>query len=165
MEIITATKKDIPLIQELAKKSWDAAYAHLLSRGQIDYMLSEMYSEKEIATHLDHPDWQYWLVKDNDGNYGGLVGYQWDYEPATTKLHRIYMLPETKGKGLGKYALGTLKRRVKDRNNTRIILNVNKYNTAKAFYESQGFSVYDEGVFDIGNGYVMDDYLMEWRME
>ena len=36
-----------------------------------------------------------------------------------------------------------------------------KYNSAKQFYESQGFSVYDEGVFDIGNGYVMDDYLME----
>ncbi len=40
-------------------------------------------------------------------------------------------------------------------------LNVNKHNSAKKFYESQGYKVYDEGVFDIENGYVMDDYLME----
>jgi len=43
-----------------------------------------------------------------------------------------------------------------------LTLTVNKSNKAKNFYESQGFKVYDEAIFDIGNGYVMDDYLMEF---
>lgn len=72
------------------------------------------------------------------------------------------MVPESKGKGLGKFALNYLKNHVSENDNERIILNVNKYNNAKDFYESQGFKVYEEGVFDIGNGYVMDDYLMEF---
>lgn len=80
----------------------------------------------------------------------------------TTKLHRIYLIPESKGKGFGKGALQFLNERVFESGNNRIILNVNKYNAARNFYESQGYRVYDEGVFDIGNGFVMDDYLMEF---
>ena len=45
----------------------------------------------------------------------------------------------------------------------RIILAVNKGKSILSFYLSQGFKVYEEGVFDIGNGFVMDDYLMEWN--
>jgi len=161
METIAATKNDISLIQTLARQSWDVAYAEILSREQIDYMLNEMYSEKEISMQMDNPKWQYCLVKDDDGLVGGFVGFEHDYQPKTTKLHRIYMVPAAKGKGLGKYALNYLKEIVRQNENNRIILNVNKHNNAKAFYESQGFSVYDAGVFDIGNGYVMDDFLME----
>ena len=71
------------------------------------------------------------------------------------------MLEEFKGKGLGKKALQFLKLQVQQNGDTRIILNVNKSNPAIEIYESQGFKIYEEGVFDIGNGFVMDDYLME----
>ena len=46
----------------------------------------------------------------------------------------------------------------------RIILNVNKANNAKNVYESQGFTVRKELVLDIGGGYVMDDYIMEYLL-
>lgn len=162
MKVLEATPKDIPLIQDLAKRSWEMAYSKILSPGQISYMMAEMYSEKEISSQMENPDWRYFLIKDDEGNFGGFIGYQFNYEPKTTKLHRIYMVPESKGKGLGKFALNYLKNHVSENGNERIILNVNKYNNAKDFYESQGFKVYEEGVFDIGNGYVMDDYLMEF---
>lgn len=162
MKVLEATPKDIPLIQDLAKRSWEMAYSKILSPGQISYMMAEMYSEKEISSQMENPDWRYFLIKDDEGNFGGFIGYQFNYEPQTTKLHRIYMVPESKGKGLGKFALNYLKNHVSENDNERIILNVNKYNNAKDFYESQGFKVYEEGVFDIGNGYVMDDYLMEF---
>jgi ribosomal protein S18 acetylase RimI-like enzyme len=63
---------------------------------------------------------------------------------------------------LGKAALQFLNDKVSENDNERIILNVNKHNAARNFYESQGYRVYDEGVFDIGNGFVMDDYMMEF---
>ncbi|NIF07190.1 GNAT family N-acetyltransferase [Chryseobacterium sp. Tr-659] len=163
MKLTQATEKDIPLIQDLARRSWENAYAEILSVDQMDYMLSEMYSETEIKSHLLNPDYHYYLIQDETtGLYDGFIGYQHNYENLTTKLHRIYLVPESKGKGFGKEALLFLNEKVSENGNDRIILNVNKYNSARNFYESQGYRVYGEGVFDIGNGFVMDDYMMEF---
>lgn len=163
MKFIKATENDIPLIQDLAKRSWENAYAEILSSEQMEYMLSTMYSAEEIRNHLQQPNYQYYLIKDEtNDSFEGFIGYENGYEERTTKLHRIYLVPESKGKGFGKGALEFLNEKVKEIGDERIILNVNKHNSAKKFYESQGYSVYNEGVFDIGNNFVMDDYLMEF---
>lgn len=163
MKFIQATEKDIPLIQNLARRSWEKAYADILSPEQMEYMLSDMYSDAEIKKHLLNPNYHYYLIHDeNNDSYDGFIGYEHHYEENTTKLHRIYLVPESKGKGLGKEALLFLNQKVAENGNGRIILNVNKHNAARSFYESQGYRIYDEGVFDIGNGFVMDDYLMEY---
>lgn len=156
-----ATETDIQLIRKLAEKSWNAAYSKILSKEQIEYMLTEMYSEKEISSHLQNTNYQYHLIF-NDEIPVGFMGFEFHYEKDTTKLHRIYLLPESKGKGIGKTAMNFLKETVVTSSDNRIILNVNKDNTAKKMYESQGFHVYREAVFDIGNGFVMDDFLMEF---
>ncbi len=159
--IIKAEEKDISIIQDLAEKSWNFAYADILKSEQIDYMLDLMYSTDAIRIHLQNPNFHYYLIKEND-EFLGFIGFEFHQELGTTKLHRIYFLKEAQGKGLGKKALNFIKEEVKKIGDKRIILAVNKNNQAKSFYESQGFKVYDEGVFDIGNGYVMDDYLMEF---
>lgn len=162
MKLIKATEKDIPLIQDLAKRSWENAYTEILTTEQMEFMLNTMYSEAEISEHLKNLNYHYYLVFDEILNvFDGFLGYENHYEKQTTKLHRIYLVPESKGKGLGKKTLEFLNEKVKESGNNRIILNVNKYNSAQKFYESQGYKVYDEGIFDIGNGFVMDDYLME----
>ena len=158
--LVKATEKDIPLIRNLAEKSWKSAYSRILTQEQIAYMLSQMYSAMEISAHLQNPDYHYYLIF-NDNKAVGFIGYQNHYEPKTTKLHRIYLIEEAKGKGCGKTALNFLKKQTSEKGDSRIILNVNKENSAKSVYESQGFNIYEEGVFDIGNGFVMDDYLME----
>jgi N-acetylglutamate synthase-like GNAT family acetyltransferase len=43
---------------------------------------------------------------------------------------------------------------------TSIYLNVNKHNSAVEFYLKKGFIKDREMILDIGNGYVMDDYVM-----
>lgn len=156
-----ATKVDIPQIQELAKKSWNSAYQNIISQDQIDYMLQQMYSEEEISSHLENPNYQYYLILKNEVE-AGFIGFEFHYENSTTKLHRIYLLEDFKGQGLGKVAINFLKEKTSETSDKRIILNVNKNNNAKQIYESQGFTTYKEGVFDIGNGYVMDDFLMEF---
>ncbi len=165
MRFIKATEKEIPLIQELAKDSWENAYQDILSAGQITYMLDTMYSYEEILGHLQNPCYHYYLIQDqSDDRFMGFIGYENRYEGAedTTKLHRIYLVPGYKGKGAGKEALEFLHGEVQKTGSGRIILNVNKHNPAIKFYESQGYRVYGEGIFDIGNGYFMDDYMMEF---
>lgn len=162
VEFTKAAEKDIPLLQQLAEKSWNSAYANILSQDQIDYMLQEMYSHEEISNQLKNPNYHYYLIL-NDNHAAGFIGFEFHYEQDTTKLHRIYLLEEFKGKGLGKKAMNFLKEKVSETSDNRIILNVNKDNSAQKIYESQDFKVFAEDVFDIGNGYVMDDYLMEFR--
>jgi len=155
-----ATTQDIDLIRDLAVKSWKKAYLTIISLEQVEYMLEKMYSSEEISSHLRNPNYHYFIIE-NDSISAGFIGFENHYEDKTTKLHRIYLLSEFKGKGLGKATLQFLKEQVAEKGDEKIILNVNKNNPAKEVYESQGFSVYGDGVFDIGNGYVMDDYLMK----
>jgi GNAT superfamily N-acetyltransferase len=121
-----------------------------------------MYSEEELRGHLKNPNYHYFLIFDSVAKPVGIMGFEHHSEPGSTKLHRIYLLKESKGKGLGKMALDVVKKMVRDVGDARIILNVNRNNPAIKFYRSQGFQVYAEGVFDIGNGFVMDDFLMEF---
>lgn len=161
MAISKATEADIPTIQNLAKESWNSAYANILEQEQIDYMLDLMYSESTLKTHFENPNYQYYLIQE-DEVFLGFIGFEFHNELETTKLHRIYFLKEAQGKGLGKKALEFVKTETQKSGDKRLTLTVNKNNNAKNFYESQGFKVYDEAIFDIGNGYVMDDYLMEF---
>lgn len=159
-----AKKSDIATIQYLAEKSWNFAYANIITKEQIAYMLDLMYSEKTLNQHFENPNYQYYLIQENDEALG-FVGFEFHQEPQTTKLHRIYFLKEAQGKGFGKKAIEFVINEAKEVDDERVILTVNKNNTAQKFYESLGFRVYDEAIFDIGNGYVMDDYLMEFLIK
>ena len=160
--ITKATIKDISLIQDLAQKSWRSHYPGIISHEQIDFMLDLMYSEEEITRQFNNPNYHYYLLGDTE-NFYGIMGFENHYEENTTKLHRIYITEDGKGKGLGKEAIQFLKNQILEVGDQRIILAVNKQNPSYHFYLSQGLKVYEEAVFDIGKGFVMDDYLMEWN--
>ncbi len=161
MYIRQAGLMDTSIIQKLAEQSWKTAYAHILSEEQIAYMLDLMYSAAALGQQMTHPSHRFFIFYGENGEPAGFTGMEFHYETATTKLHKIYFLEEAHGKGYGKAAILHLEEQAISQGDHRIILNVNKYNRAKNFYLSQGFRVYDDGIFDIGHGYVMDDFLME----
>ncbi len=78
-----------------------------------------------------------------------------------TKIHKIYILPNNQGKGIGKLAIDFIANLAKDNQSEKLRLNVNKFNKAIDFYKKIGFSIADEVVIEIGNAWVMDDYVME----
>lgn len=164
MKFIKATGKDIPKIKELARISWKNAYKGIISEEQIEYMLGTMYSTEEISSQINNnKNYHYFLISD-DENLVGFIGFEHHYEAKTTKLHRIYLVPKAKGKGYGKAGIAFLKEKVEESGDQRIVLNVNKANNAQNMYLSQGFKVYKEIVLDIGNDFVMDDYVMEFLL-
>lgn len=160
MEIITATKEQLPVIQELACKIWPDTYGQILSPEQLDYMLQNFYNITSLEKQFDSG--QVFLLAKEEGNFLGFAAYQINCKTeGKTKLHKIYVLPETQGKGIGKLLLQEVENRALLHGNTHLFLNVNKYNKAIDFYKSQGFVVVLDEVIDIGHGYVMDDYVME----
>ena len=103
----------------------------------------------------------FYLAQDDNDNYVGFVSYEINSEPNKTKIHKIYVLPETQGTGLGRQFFELVKDKAIEKNQKAIFLNVNKYNNAIHFYNKLGFIKVKDEVIDIGNGYVMDDYVME----
>ena len=78
------------------------------------------------------------------------------------KLHKLYLLSEHHGHGHGSEAIRHVEQRARASGCAYLILAVNKRNEkAIHAYRANGFSVRREVVTDIGNGYVMDDCVME----
>lgn len=153
-----ATADDIPLLRDLAERIWRVSYAEMISREQIDFMLGWMYGPQQIAKELG--DGVAWEIAIAEGQPIGFfaVGFE---EPSRAKLHKLYLLPERQGAGFGQALLERAHEVAAARGACEIWLQVNKGNTrAIRAYERAGYMVERSAVFDIGHGFVMDDFVM-----
>lgn len=159
MHIFQADPSQLHLVKELAYAIWPSAYGSILSQEQLSYMLDSFYNLDSLTEQQEQG--QVFLLAEEDGIYYGFAAYETNcQEQGKTKLHKIYVLPNTQGKGVGKQLLSQVVDRALANQNHTLFLNVNKYNTAKEFYEYLGFQVIADEVIDIGQGYIMDDYVM-----
>lgn len=164
MNIIKATKNQLIEIHKLSHKIWPIAYKDVISKSQIEYMLDMMYSVASLENQFDN-DNVFLLVEENN-NFVGYASYEINIDNTSkTKLHKLYVLPETQGKGYGKSLINAIKEEAIKNNNSSIFLNVNKKNIAKDFYLNYGFIIAEETVLNIGNDFVMDDYIMEFKLK
>lgn len=160
MNIRKATLDDIARIREIAELTWPATYAEIISPEQIRYMLDWMYSEEKLNDAILHEN-QDFLVLEMSSETVGFAGIEHNYEKKPiTRIHKLYVLPSTQGTGAGKALLNKIIEEGKANGSSLLHLNVNKANKAVSFYEHQGFTVFEEEILDIGNGYVMDDFIM-----
>ena len=155
-----ATPADIPLIRALALEVWPVTFADILTPAQIDYMLDMMYSETSLREQMDVKGHQF-LIAEHDGEPAGYCGYQIDYTPRVTKVHKIYVLPRTQGSGLGRALLDKVAEIAVAARQIKLRLDVNYQNPAIGFYERMGFNKVDEITTEIGEGYLMEDYVFE----
>ena len=159
-QIIRATEADLPAISELAGVVWRACYPGIITHAQIDYMLARMYSLDVLRDEIRSQGIRYDRLL-MDGKLAGFASCGPTSEPAVMKLHKLYLLPELHGRGLGSRLLQHVEREVRAGAGRRLILSVNKRNTkAITAYQRNGFVIADSVVTDIGNGFVMDDYIM-----
>ncbi len=160
-KIQSATEKDIPLIRDLTFKVWPQTYAPILSRQQIDYMLEMMYSEYSLQQQMLEGS-QFIIVYDEKEPVG-FAAYQ-ETIAGTWKLHKIYVLGNQQGKGTGRFVIDHISNEIGRKGATALQLQVNRNNKARQFYEKIGFTVIDQVDFDIGNGYFMNDFIMEKKL-
>lgn len=159
--IQNATAIDIPLIRELTFNVWPQTYAAILSSQQIEFMLELMYSEISLQKQME--DGSQFVIVYDDKDPVGFASFQ-EIELHIFKLHKIYILPSQQGKGTGKFLLDHIIAEIKSKNAKVLQLQVNRFNKAKNFYEKLGFVVLYEADSDIGNGYFMNDYVMEKKL-
>lgn len=161
MNFIKINTSQLQIVQDLAYAIWPSAYREILSKEQLEYMLTKFYSVEALEYQMIEKKHVFYIAVNDFDKPQGFVAFELNAEPKKTKIHKIYVLPETQGTGLGKKLVSLVKEKALENNQKAIFLNVNKYNEAKFFYEKLGFTITKEEVIDIGNNYVMDDFVME----
>lgn len=162
MDQITITRlneSDIGMLIPLAYRIWHAHYPGIVTPEQIEYMLERGYNRQVILDEMINQSVIWLTIK--TGNV--MIGFAslGPYAPHTMKLHKLYLLPECHGAGIGARALAEVEQIARDNAATTLLLNVNRHNTkAIRAYKRAGWQVAEEIVVDIGNGFVMDDYVM-----
>lgn len=151
--------ENIALIRPLADKIWQKTYSFILSQEQIAYMLPMMYSNERILDEIEKGYiWE--LLMQGDV----LIGYL-EYKMMRDNrvfLSKIYVDPDQHQKGIGYSMLQHVLSYAKKMKADAVYLTVNKHNQrAIDFYERNGMKCIESKTFDIGNGYVMDDYIYQ----
>jgi GNAT superfamily N-acetyltransferase len=151
-----ANAADVPLLRDLAQRIWRVYYPPIIGSEQVEYMLGRMYSAETIERELS--EGVVWEVAMLDAD---AVGFLSIAPGAPAKLNKLYLLPELHGRGLGAVMIERACAVARDFGADELFLQVNKRNDrALRAYDRAGFRRVKEAVFDIGGGFVMDDYVL-----
>ena len=156
---------DLAVIRMIADQIWPETFQSILSPEQIVYMMQMMYAPKVMAAEF--AEGRVFEILYLDSEPAGYVSYEsYPGAESTVKLHKLYLLKQFHGRGWGSYLL----KHVIDETNKRqcryLRLNVNKNNHAaiKAYLRN-GFVTVESVKIDIGNGFVMDDFVMQVEVD
>lgn len=155
-----AKKSDFTVIREIAFQTWPATYGEILSTEQLRFMLNKFYSLENLQLNVEQNQ-LFFIISENEIPLGFLgIEHHFDKKPIT-KIHKIYILPNNQGKGIGKLAIDFVIKSALENQNNKIILNVNRFNRAVQFYQKMDFKIIQEIDIEIGDGYLMEDFVME----
>jgi GNAT superfamily N-acetyltransferase len=163
--IRAANSGDLQMIQHMAHEIWPHAYGKILSAAQLQYMLDKMYSLSSLQHQLVDLQHDFIIVSDDDVPAGFASFSAEKNDNFIFHLHKIYVSHERQGSGAGKMLLEYIIARIKELGATSLELNVNRHNNARYFYEKQGFLIKEEVDTDIGEGFFMNDFIMQLKLK
>lgn len=148
--------ESITLLESLSHTIWNEHYPGIISQEQIDYMLQKYHSFESISQQIND-GYKYFLVQ-SENEIIGYCCYKLE-EDETIFLNKLYIKKSEQRKGIGNSILNTMLDEIK--NYKYIRLQVNRKNTkAINFYLKNRFEIEKIEDFDIGDGYMMEDYVM-----
>lgn len=160
MEIRRLQKNELHIVRDLAHRIWPSTYSHIISQEQITYMLNWMYSLETLQNNNEN-NHAFFAVFDATEPLGFTDLELNSPEVNWMKLQKIYVLPEKQKLGVGLALMDCAFLFAQENNIKHITLQVNRNNKAVSFYKKLGFFVSDEQDFNIGNGYFMNDFVMQ----
>lgn len=152
---------DIRTIERLAKDIWTRHYLPIIGREQVDYMLMKYQSFDAIKQSIREGYVYYLAYKEDEP-----CGYSAVKHDNGIFLSKFYVKEEYRGMGIGKAMINEIKVYAESRQSGRIWLTCNKHNSnTLSVYKKLGFEIIDSIVTDIGNGFVMDDFVLEKQLK
>ncbi len=165
MEIRKAHPTDLPIIASLARLTWRHCYPSIVDRGQIEYMLAQRYSPEAMLASVASGQLTYELLT-VDGEPTAFAAHSPTPLPSEHKLQQLYVRPEWQDRGLGRQLIHHVSAIARAAAKPTLVLTVNRRNLqAIESYLRSGFVIRESADFDIGNGFVMEDYVMTRRLD
>lgn len=157
------TEEELSLVAELAEKIWHECFIGIISEEQIDYMVEKFQSYNSMKEQIANQDYHYLAVRD-DGDICGYIAVKPEKDERFF-LSKLYLRKDKRGKGIASKMLERVFEEAKNAGKSKVYLTVNKHNDhAVKVYEKTGFQTVECVVTDIGNGFVMDDFVMEYKL-
>ena len=154
------TPEDIQRVAELARRIWIEHFVPIIGEAQTIYMIERFQSAAAVTRQISAEGYTYYLMMNSAGP-AGYVAVQPQGE--TLFLSKLYVDLPCRRKGIARQALAFLDELCCRNGFSRVRLTVNKRNVSSiTAYERLGFVRVEDIVTDIGRGFVMDDYGMEY---
>jgi Acetyltransferases len=153
------SEEQIESLARLASEIWNEYFVGIIAVEQIEYMLGKFQSVEALTDLVGRRGYEYYFMNANGENVGYL-----GIKPEEEKLFlsKFYIRKEHRGQGYASQAIRFLETECRGRGLGAIWLTVNRHNDSTiSIYGKKGFRVVREQAADIGNGFVMDDYVME----
>lgn len=152
------TGKDVNRIIALAKTIWIPTFKDILPADRLEYLFKFMYDRDKLLAQIGNAHHEFYLLLNDRSEigYSHIV-----FSPGDMKLEKIYIHSGHQGRGCGLYLLQQMVDKSAQKGPLPVRLQVNRGNKkAIEFYLKFGFSILASEDFDVGEGHVMDDFIM-----
>ena len=154
------TDKQITQLVDLAKDIWEEHYIPIIGEKQVEYMLENFQSTRVVKEQISQ-GYNYYSIFHNE-KIGGYMATKTDEKKKSIMISKLYVDKSSRKLGLGLKMLNFVQNKGTNENLEKLWLTVNKYNTNSIdWYLKMDFINTKSVVQDIGNGFVMDDYVLE----
>ena len=154
-------KEDIREISKLARKIFEEYFTPMIGFEQVDYMLKKFQSEEALSKQIRDGCKYFMVLEDNK-----LAGY-FAIKPEENRLFlsKFYLDKEYRGLGIARKMMEEIIKFSQSQTLPAIYLTVNKKNERTInIYKKFGFEIIKSVETDIGQGFFMDDYIMEKKL-
>ena len=151
----------IQTLSSLASEIWHQHFVPIIGEPQVKYMLNKFLSPDALTKQLED-GYEYYLVFFNE-ELAGFTGIH--ANESDLFLSKLYVHIDYRGKKIASRVFDQLVNICKERNLDKIWLTCNRHNAnTLAVYDHLGFEIVREEAADIGNGFIMDDYILEYKI-
>jgi len=163
-QLTPLTEDDFAALAPLARTIWRTHYGAMIDVRQIDYMIDQRFAPDHLRSYIGQND-RWFDVLRIDGAPVGYCSYRPTAAASEMKLEQLYLLQDFHGRGLGGLMIRHVEAKARALGCDMVTLQVARFNTGSiAVYRKSGFTVRGDILIDIGEGFVMDDFVMEKRL-
>ena len=149
-------------LSTMAEEIWNEHFDPIIGEAQVDYMLEKFLSPEALVEQINS-GYEYFLIS-YDYTFAGFAGIH--DKDGELFLSKLYIHKDFRGKKIASYMFQKFVEICKLRELKKIWLTCNRHNTnTLEVYKHWGFQTVREEATDIGSGFVMDDYIMEYEVK
>jgi ribosomal protein S18 acetylase RimI-like enzyme len=156
IQLVPATVADTQIIHDIAERVWTVHYVpNIITQAQMDYMMDWMYSAESLGRQMKEGN-RFFLIK-HDNNTAGYMSIS--NTNGDLFLHKFYIDLEYHRLNIGTIALHLGLAEFAGAKTMRLQVNRKNYKAIN-FYFKNGFTIEKAEDFDIGNNYLMEDFVL-----